>query len=158
MDESEKNPTVPILEAAALSGLSTHMITYLGRYDILQPSGTSSPRRGRARRYTFCDIIFLKVIAILLDKGIEIKRLRKSLQIAKDEVSKWIDIRSAPAKLLITDGTELFVVSQSDNKAANLSGQLVLSFVFNLHNTHEDISRRWPDSLDGQPLKRTNRQ
>src|SRR3954466_1700461 len=104
MKNSNKNPTISIGQTAAITGLSVHMITYLGRHEILTPTVRG---RGRTRLYTFSDVLFLKVIAELLARGIEVKRLRQSLQLARSEGELWIDIRRTPRRYLVTDGTEL---------------------------------------------------
>src|ERR1700730_18241865 len=105
MTQNNKNPCVSIAQAAALTGLSVHMITYLGRTDILNATHRG---RGRTRLYTFADVLFLKLIADLLARGIEVKRLKESLKRARSECALWIDIRQAPRRFLVTDGTELF--------------------------------------------------
>lgn len=141
--ESTKNPSIPIDKAAALSGLTQHMITYLGRSEIVTPSG-SEPRRGRRRLYTFADVIFLRVIADLLEKGIEVKRLRKSLNRAREETASWIDIRRAPRRYLVTDGTELFVYEKGRLESKTVNGQFAFAFVLDLGPTHKTIAEAWP--------------
>jgi DNA-binding transcriptional MerR regulator len=139
----EKNPSVSITQAAKLSGLSVHMITYLGRSEILRPSGRE-PRRGRQRLYTFSDVIFLKVIADLLAKGIEVRRLRESLNRARAETSLWIDIQREPRRHLVTDGTDLYVYEDGRLESKTLNGQFAFAFVLDLGPTHKLISEAWP--------------
>jgi DNA-binding transcriptional MerR regulator len=54
---NKKEPIVTVKEAA--SGLSVHMVTYLARIDVLKPTYGG---RGKPRRFTFTDILFLKLI------------------------------------------------------------------------------------------------
>lgn len=143
MEMVKKNPSVPVEEAARLSGLSKHMLTYLGRTEILPPSG-SEPRRGRRRAYTFSDVIFLRVIAELLEKGIEVKRLREALKRARDETSSWIDIRRNPRRYLVTDGTELYVNRKGRLESKTVNGQFAFAFVIDLGPTHKAIADSWP--------------
>lgn len=145
MEPVERNPRVPIWEAARLSGLSPAMITYLGRNGIVTPSG-QSPRRGRRRLYTFSDVIFLKVIADLLEKGIEIKRLRQALERARDETEGWVDIRRLPRKYLVTDGNELYVRDKGKLESKNSNGQFAFAFVLDLGLTHKAIAGAWPQA------------
>jgi DNA-binding transcriptional MerR regulator len=141
MTQDNKNPTVSILPAARLSGLSVHMITYLGRNDILAPKVRG---RGRTRLYTFSDVLFLKVIADLLLRGIEVTRLKRALQRARAECELWIDIRRAPRRYLVTDGTELFIRDRGRLESKTKDGQFAFAFVLDLDPTHKEISQLWP--------------
>jgi DNA-binding transcriptional MerR regulator len=154
MDEDTKNPSVGIREASKLTGLSHHMITYLGRIGILTPSGRSSPGRGRARRFTFNDVLFLKVIADLLSTGIEVKRLRQALQRARAEAETWIDIRQAPRRFLATDGTEIFVKRKGKLESKSVNRQFTFAFVLDLEPTHRSIALRWESVSRASRIKR----
>lgn len=149
----KKNPSVPVHEAARLSGLSVHMITYLGRMDILTPSG-SSAQRGRRRLYTFADVIFLKVIAELLLKGIEVRRLREALKRAREETLLWVDIRREPRRYLVTDGAELYVQKNGKLESKTVNGQLAFAFVLDLGPAHRAVAEAWPD-MTTRPKKAT---
>jgi DNA-binding transcriptional MerR regulator len=144
MAQDNQNPTVSILQAARLSGLSVHMITYLGRTDILSPKISM---RGRRRLYTFNDVLFLRVIADLLARGIEVRRLRQALQRTRAECERWIDIRRTPRRYLVTDGTELFVRDRGRLESKTKNGQLAFAFVLDLAPTHKAISQIWPKPL-----------
>jgi DNA-binding transcriptional MerR regulator len=146
-----KNPSIPIAQAAKLAGISVHMITYLGRFDILTPSIRG---RGRTRLYTFNDVLFLKVIADLLARGIEVKRLKQSLQRARSECENWIDIRKAPNRYLVTDGAELFIRNQGQLESKTKNRQLAFAFVVDLALAHRTISQSWPDQQQLKPYKR----
>jgi len=154
MAKDNKNPTVTILQAAQLSGLSTHMITYLGRNDILAPRVRG---RGRARLYTFSDVLFLRVIADLLAQGIEVTRLKKALQRTRDECELWIDIRKAPRRYLVTDGTEVFVSNRGRLESKTKNGQFAFAFVLDLDPTHKRVAKEWPNPLRAAAPRRGTR-
>jgi DNA-binding transcriptional MerR regulator len=149
-----KNPTVSISQAARLSGLSVHMITYLGRTEILLPKVRG---RGRMRLYTFSDVLFLKVIADLLARGIEVRRLRQALQRARTECELWIDIRKSPHRYLVTDGTELFIRHRGRLESKTKDGQLAFAFVLDLDPAHKAVSRVWPKQAQGVVPSRVRR-
>jgi DNA-binding transcriptional MerR regulator len=138
-----KNPFVTIHDAARLTGLSAHMITYLGRIDLVRPSRAG---RGRPRQFTFSDIIFMRLIADLLKRGIEVKRLKHSLQKAKAQTELWIDIRHAPSRYLVTDGTEVFIQRQGQLESKTLNGQLAFAFVLDMGIAHRAVAASWPDT------------
>ena len=64
---------------AKISGLSSHMLNYLRRYGIITPSGSKVSGRGIAVKYSYTDILLLRIISRLLTQGISPLRLRKSL-------------------------------------------------------------------------------
>jgi len=142
MTQQKSFPSVTIAKAAELSGLKPHMITYLGRIDVLQPSGTSG--RGRPRRYTFNDVLFLRVIGELLRRGIEVKRLGTALRRAKAEADAWEDVRSAPRHFLVTDGTEVYLRRKGRLESKNVDGQLAFAFVLDLAYAHGPLTTGWP--------------
>lgn len=144
--QADKNPTVDFKTAAKLSGLSAHMLVYLIRNDILVPSGNGHAARGRKRLYTFSDVIFLKLIADLLVKGIEVKRLNAALKRAKIDVDTWIDIRKAPRGLLVTDGTEVYVHRNGRLESKTKNRQFVFAFMLDIAELHHSISKEWPQT------------
>lgn len=148
MSQENFFPAVTIAKAAELSGLNQHMITYLGRIEVMKPSGASG--RGRTRRFTFNDVLFLRVIAELLRRGIEVKRLGAALQRAKAEADAWKDVRSAPRHFLVTDGTEVYLRRKGRLESKNVDGQLAFAFVLDLAYAHTPLTTCWPRD-DGAP-------
>jgi DNA-binding transcriptional MerR regulator len=137
------NPSlVDVATASSLSGLSVHMITYLARIDIIHPTGASG--RGRRRRYTFNDVLFLRVIAELLGRGIEVKRLGAALKRAKAEADLWGDVRAAPQHYLVTDGTEVFLRRKGRLESKTVDRQLTFAFVLDLGHAHAPVVAGWP--------------
>lgn len=148
MTQNEIFPAVPIAKAAELSGLKQDMITYLGRIDVLKPSAASG--RGRTRRYTFNDVLFLRVIAELLRRGIEVKRLGAALRRAKAEADTWKDVRSAPRHFLVTDGTDVYLRRKGRLESKNVDGQFAFAFVLDLAYAHGPLSSGWPQDTTEQ--------
>ena len=122
------------------------MITYLGRIDILRPTGQGAPGRGKRRLFTFTDVLFLKVIAQLLGKGIEVKRLGAALRKAQGSVD-WEQIKRAPGRFLVTDGTELFMRREGQLESKTFNGQLAFGFVIDLYEAHRSLREKWPMAL-----------
>lgn len=140
--DNGKSPLLTVNDAVRLSGLSVHMIAYLGRINLVEPNGGG---RGKARRFSFGDILLLRVISELLGKGIEVKRLKKSLSKIKFQSAAWSHVRRAPAKYLVTDGTEVFIRQQGELESKTMNGQLAFAFVLDLESAHRDIADSWPD-------------
>jgi DNA-binding transcriptional MerR regulator len=140
----DKNPSVGAREAAELSGLSMAMLDYLSRTDLLVPSGEPRRCRGLKRKYTFADVIFLRVISELLSRGVEVRRLRRSLQAAHADATTWIDIRRQPRDFLVTDGTEIFVANKGTLESKTTNRQYAFAFVLNLASHHRAVAKIWP--------------
>ncbi len=123
-------------QAATLSGLSFDMINYLGRYGIVSPSGNNRRCRGHARRYLFVDLLLLRIIARLLENGISVLRLRRSLEglMARDGAASLTF-----KKFVVTDGYNLFF---QDSGVIELleSGQLSFAFVLELSSLRNEVS------------------
>lgn len=146
MKKEEIIPAVPIQKASELCGLTTHMITYLGRIDVLVPSG-NAPGRGRKRLFTFADVLFLRMIAELLQRGIEVKRLGKALKRAKAEADMWLDIKKRPRRFLITDGTEVMIRNKGKLESKTMNGQFVFAFVLDVAAAHKPLAEAWPKTI-----------
>ncbi|MCB2083169.1 MAG: MerR family transcriptional regulator [Sphingomonadaceae bacterium] len=136
-------PAVPIKKASELSGLSPHMITYLGRIEILIPSG-NLPGRGRRRLFTFSDVLFLRMIADLLSRGIEVKRLGQGLRRIKEEADLWLEVQKRPRWYLVTDGAEVMLRRKGRLESKTADGQFVFSFVLDMEAAHAPLASAWP--------------
>jgi DNA-binding transcriptional MerR regulator len=145
MAKEETIAAVPIKKAAELSGLTAHMLTYLGRIEVLTPSGNLGGR-GRRRLYTFSDVLFLRLIAELLARGIEVKRLGKALKRVKAEVDDWLDVKAKPRHFLVTDGTEVMIRRKGQLESKTMNGQLVFAFVLDMSAAHKPLAKCWPQA------------
>jgi DNA-binding transcriptional MerR regulator len=81
------------------------MLDYLVREGFAIPSGTGPRGRGNPRRFTFSDLVLLKVIARLLASGIEIRRLAKALRGLKSRFDDPAAL-AGRAQYLLSDGTD----------------------------------------------------
>lgn len=144
MSENSNIPSVTARQAAHLSGLSETMVTYLSRIDVLKATGQTTSQRGKPRKFTFSDVLFLRVISDLLSKGIEVKRLGAALRRAKSDADEWLDIKRAPGRFLVTDGTELFLRKAGQLESKTFNGQLAFGFVIDLQEAHRTLSETWP--------------
>ena len=120
------------------------MITYLSRIDVLKATGHEKPQRGKRREFTFADVLFLRVIAALLSKGIEVKRLGAALKKAKADSDSWVNVSKAPHRFLVTDGTELFIRGEGTLESKTFNGQFAFAFVVDLREAKNRLSKIWP--------------
>ncbi|MBI3095550.1 MAG: MerR family transcriptional regulator [Rhodocyclales bacterium] len=128
-----------VKSAARISGLSEHMLHYLFRHGIVLSSGNDSHGHGVRRIYTYADVLLLRVIAKLLEKGISVLRLKKSLRALQARGYDKSDL--VTRRFVVTDGKEVFF--DSDGLLEMLSsGQLAFAFVLELQAIRNDVADR----------------
>ncbi len=127
----------PVERAARHSGLTVDMVNYLCRYGIATPTGCTKRGRGRVRKYTFSDILLLRVISKLLSNGISVQRLRKSLVALQKRGRSTDDILKR--KYLATDGKNVYL---EDDGVLELltTGQLTFAFVLELETIRKELT------------------
>ncbi len=115
------------------------MLDYLCRQDIIVPSGPTVRGRGRARRYTFGDVVMLRAIAGLLKAGVSVARLRNSL-IAMRAYHPEITAKGLPARYLVTDGANVYLwTGNGAIESLDKFGQLSFGFVVELKKVQAEV-------------------
>jgi tetratricopeptide (TPR) repeat protein len=110
-----------VQDAARLFGLGEARLRYWAQTGFVGPSVR---RRGRFY-YTFQDLISLKTLVSLLDRGVPTQRVRKNLEALRRRLP---ELAQPLAQLRIcSDGDELVVLAD-DAPFQPASGQLVMSF------------------------------
>lgn len=132
---------IDIRRAEACTGLSRSMLTYLAHQQIVRPSETRDPARGRRRLYSFGDLILLRAIARLLEQGIEVRRLRPKLQKLQREFNSPQEFATA-LKYLVTDGADVFTVEGTDAITSVMTGQLAFAFLLDIRQLNDEVLNR----------------
>ena len=126
--------------AAALSGLSLAMVNYLCRTDVVVPSGNEGIRgRGTRRRYSFGDVVALRLVARLSARGVQPLRVARSLK-ALRRLHPEITLTSLPATHVVTDGEHLYLRRPGDPLERALDGQMTFAFIFELSDLQREIA------------------
>jgi DNA-binding transcriptional MerR regulator len=110
-------------EAARLTGLTPRQLDHWDRQGFLRPSLERAAGYGSARRYSFADIVRLRVAARLRVNGVGLARIRRCAQ-ALARLDPTADL--ADARLLVIGSSVLW--ARSDREVVDLlrDGQLVL--------------------------------
>jgi hypothetical protein len=124
---------------------SVAMLDYLERTKVFVRT-KSSKRRGKGRRYCFRDLLILKVIKALLDNGVSVSTLQKSL--AEFQHWRWkaeptvLEDGIGGLRYLVASGNSVFF-AHSDAILVELSkkGQLAFSFILDLDRLHGELCR-----------------
>ncbi|MDQ5859060.1 MAG: MerR family transcriptional regulator [Acidobacteriota bacterium] len=116
-------------QVARLSGLSTRQIDHWDRQGFLKPSIRSAKGYGSARRYSFADVVRLRVAARLRAAGVGLARIRRcaeALERLGGEAGTAGDLGGV--RLLVAGSRVLW--ARSDEELVDLlkEGQLVLVF------------------------------
>jgi DNA-binding transcriptional MerR regulator len=129
-------------QAAKVVGITYRQLDYWARTDLIRPSLSDAAGSGSRRRYSYTDLLELRVIKTLLDAGIKLESVREVFSYLREHVTD--DIASAHlvisgSTVVLCDGAELIDVL---NK-----GQGVLN-VLSLASVKDDIDVQLDEPSD----------
>ncbi len=112
-------------QVCALVGITYRQLDYWARTGLLRPSITDARGSGTQRRYSYHDVLELKVIKQLLDAGISLQRARRAVECLRDGLGG--DLASTSLVLVGADS----VLAHGDGEVVDLlrGGQGVLNIV-----------------------------
>jgi DNA-binding transcriptional MerR regulator len=122
-DEGENGFRGP--QVCKLVGISYRQLDYWARTDLMRPSLADAQGSGTQRRYSYRDLVALKVIKSLLDAGVSLQTARKAIEYLRSYMGE--ELASAS---LVLNGTNS-VLAQSGEDLVDLvrHGQGVLNIV-----------------------------
>lgn len=130
-------------EVAALSGLPKTKVDYLCWVGLVTPSGMGARGRGKARKYTFGDVVMLRAVARFLSAGVHVSDLRKALTAIRNRHSD-ITPNSLPADLIITDGKCIYFKNKNETlETLDQGGQMSFAFVLELSSVRNEVIAEW---------------
>jgi len=94
-----------------LVGITYRQLDYWARTDLLKPSVQSAQGSGSQRRYSFTDVVQLKVIKRLLDAGMSLKKIRQAMEILREQLRTAQPLRDVT---LLSDGQTIFAAHSPD--------------------------------------------
>jgi DNA-binding transcriptional MerR regulator len=112
-------------QVCKLVGISYRQLDYWARTDLIRPSLADAQGSGTQRRYSYRDLVALKVIKSLLDAGVSLQTARKAIEYLRSHMGA--ELASAS---LVLNGTKS-VLAQSGDDLVDLvrQGQGVLNIV-----------------------------
>jgi len=133
---SEVVDSLEVPAVARIAGLSVHMVNYLCRHGIVEPSAGDRRGRGVRRKYSYADMLLLRVVAKLLNQGTSVLRLKKSLTELQARGRTTQDL--VTKKFVATDGHNLYF---EDGGILELldSGQMAFAFVLELGSIRDEV-------------------
>lgn len=110
-------------KTAEIVGISYRQLDYWARTDLVRPSLADAAGSGSRRRYSYQDLLELKVIKTLLDAGIRLETVRDIFAYLQTELGEDV----ASANLVISGATPVLVRSGEEIIDLIQAGQGVLN-------------------------------
>ncbi len=131
-------------QAAKVVGITYRQLDYWARTDLIRPSLSDASGSGSRRRYSYKDLLELRVIKTLLDAGIKLESVRDVFVYLREHVGT--DIASAH---LVINGSSV-VLARGDELIDVLQrGQGVLN-VLSLAGVKNEVDAQLVPLGDGQ--------
>ncbi len=110
-------------QAAKVVGITYRQLDYWARTDLIRPSLSDASGSGSRRRYSYKDLLELRVIKTLLDAGIKLESVRDVFNYLREHVGT--DIASAHlvingSSVVLARGDELIDVLKSGQGVLNV--------------------------------------
>ena len=119
-DEGFRGPAV-----CKIVGITYRQLDYWARTDLLRPSLAEARGSGTQRRYSYRDLLELKVIKRLLDAGLALQSVRRAVDYLRENLGE--DVAAAN---LVLNGSESLLASTGEEIVDLLrGGQGVLNIV-----------------------------
>lgn len=134
-------------ELAQLSGLTDYMVSYLRREELLKPKVLTGenrldagPRFGKARMFSFSDVLLARSIRKLLSAGVSVKQLRKSIEVLEGKLGK---ARQDLTRLHVTIIGKQIYVEPSGSAPVELThdGQMAFSYMLELDQLRTEAGK-----------------
>ena len=120
-------------QTADVVGISYRQLDYWARTDLIRPSLTDASGSGSRRRYSYQDLLELRVVKTLIDAGIKLESVREVFAYLRTHVSA--DIASAH---LVINGQTVVLAQGEELIDVVKQGQGVLN-VLSLAGVKNDI-------------------
>jgi DNA-binding transcriptional MerR regulator len=133
---------------AALTGASIRQIDYWARTSLLKPSGKDAAGKGSRRRYTFADIVAIMTIRQLRERGCPLQKVRVAIRYLRQHFPSDSGSRELARLTLLTDGRDVYMLSDRDRVMQVVTRQHVWSVALGLliQNAEEQF-RRLPSEM-----------
>jgi DNA-binding transcriptional MerR regulator len=112
-------------QVCAIVGITYRQLDYWARTDLLKPSISEARGSGTQRRYSYRDLLELKVIKRLLDAGISLQSARRAIGYLRDNLGEDV----AAANLVLTGAESVLASSGEEIVDLLRGGQGVLNIL-----------------------------
>ena len=135
-------------KTAEIVGISYRQLDYWARTDLVRPSLADAKGSGSRRRYSYRDLVELKVVKTLLDNGIKLESVRQAFTYLRDQLGTDV----ASARLIIRGGSAILVRDDDELIDVLKQGQTVLSSILSLDSVQRELDEAIVHVLPGQSV------
>jgi DNA-binding transcriptional MerR regulator len=96
-------------QVCSIVGITYRQLDYWARTDLVRPSLADARGSGTQRRYSYRDLVRLKVVKSLLDAGVKLQTARKAIEYLRDDLGEDWDTAS-----LVLDGSNSVLARDGD--------------------------------------------
>ena len=109
---------------AEIVGITYRQLDYWARTDLIRPSLTDANGSGSRRRYSYRNLLELRVVKDLLDSGIRLEQVREVFAYLQDELGEDITtanlVVNGSHPVLLRSGEEIIDLLQSGQGVLNI--------------------------------------
>ena len=97
-------------QVCTVVGITYRQLDYWARTGLLRPSLVDATGSGSKRRYSYGDVVELKVIKRLLDAGLKLQQARQAVECLRGDLG--VDLASA--QLVLADGRSILATNDGE--------------------------------------------
>lgn len=122
--DDKVNSAFTITEVAKIVHITRRQLAYWDITSLVEPTVKQASGRGTRRLYSLEDILIVRIVGRLLDIGLSLQRIRKSLAFMKSLPDPISDLA------LLSDGQTIYICKSRDLVVDTLRhGQIVLKLI-----------------------------
>jgi DNA-binding transcriptional MerR regulator len=147
-------------QVCAIVGISYRQLDYWARTDLVRPSLADAHGSGTQRRYSYRDLVRLKVIKNLIDAGVKLQTARKAIEYLREDLGDdWASaslVLNGANSLLARDGEALVDLVRQGQGVLNIVslGQVVDELDASIHDLAPGGDRDEPREALAPPRRR----
>jgi DNA-binding transcriptional MerR regulator len=98
-------------QVCTIVGITYRQLDYWARTDLIVPSLQTAQGSGSQRRYSFQDIVQLRVVKRLLDAGMSLKKIRQAMDLLRSQLQSESPLSDVT---LLSDGSTIYAAHSPD--------------------------------------------
>jgi DNA-binding transcriptional MerR regulator len=135
-------------QVCSIVGITYRQLDYWARTDLLRPSISEARGSGTQRRYSYRDLLELKVIKRMLEAGISLQQARKAIGYLREHLGEDV----ATANLVLNGGESVLATTGEEIVDLLRGGQGVLNIV-PLAGVKEELDAAITELRRAQPVE-----
>ena len=111
-------------QVCKIVGITYRQLDYWARTDLIRPSVADAQGSGSQRRYSYRDLVDLKVIKSLLDAGVSLKQARTAIEYLRENLGEDLStanlVINGNGSILARNGDELIDILRNGQTVFNV--------------------------------------